>query len=853
MQGDRCYIDQIAIRGAWQPIIVHDDERMLAASGRQPKTFASPEENVSGMDSVLHHHRYADTALIARYETAGKRCGQMVIAFGVAVLLGWAAGNVTLTRLHSGWAAMRPMAAFCFILAGSALFAAGRSRTDRRWYMVQVVSASMVAAIGLATLAEYALNLQFRIDQLFQPAQAGPGPAPGRMAVAAASIFLLAGSALALLDTKPRWPSQLLAMLVIGVATLAMLGYAYGVSAFYHGAFFSTIALHTALGALLVGLGILLVRPSDGIIAILVSATVGGVLARRLLPLAVATPLLVGLLRIEGERRALYDSSLGVAVTSIAYVVLFGLFTWRDAQALRRSDALRLDAERVKEVKQAQVNGLIESAMDAIVMLDDAQNIIVFNAAAEKMFGYACADILGHPLGHLLPQRFRSEHAAQIRAFGTTGSSSRRMGLLGSVIAMRADGSEFPAEASISHFKVGAHRYWLAILRDITERVRIERELQASERRERERSEELSNLLFAVPAAVCITHDRQLTEVRGNELYERWFSADNAGPAAGAVQDTRQAEAGIPSHQAALRLAASGQEIRDHEFKHVHPDGTVRYLFGNAVPLFDEQGKACGAISAFVDVSELKRSEQALLTVTAGSVAKSDYITHMTHELRTPLGTMLGYAQMLELARPAPPATQLAAVRQIIKAGRYLRDLIGEVQELAKIEAQSTVACEPVPIDALLRDVQAMIEPLVGDAGLQVDLGGAHGIAVLANPVRIKQVMLNLLSNAIKYNRRGGRIDVTCAVDGPAQVRIGVRDTGNGLSPRELAGLFQPFNRLGQEGGAVVGTGVGLVVTKKLVESMGGTIGVESEVGRGSLFWFCMPLATGSVRLLENA
>ena len=797
------------------------------------------------MDSVMHHHRYVDTALIARYETAGKRCGQIVIALGIAVLLGWATGEATLTRLHSGWAAMRPMAALCFILAGTALFAAGRARTDLRWYIVQIGLGSMVAGIGLATLVEYALNYQFRIDQLFYAVQAGSRPDPGRMAIAAASSFLLAGTALVLLDTRARWLSQLLALLVIGIATLAILGYAYGVSALYHGTFFSTVALHTALGALLVGLGILLVRPSDGVIAILVSATVGGVLARRLLPLVVATPLLVGLLRIEGERRALFDSNFGVAITSVVYVLLFALFTWRDAEALRRGDALRLDAEHVKEVDQAKLTGLIESAMDAIVMLDDAQNIIVFNPAAVKMFEYARADIIGHPLGQLMPERFRSEHAAKIWAFGISGSTSRRMGLLGTVTAMRADGTEFPAEASISHFKVGPNRYWLAILRDITDRMRVERELQASEQRERERSEELSNLLFAVPAAVCITHDRQLTEVRGNELYERWFSAESADPAARPIQDRPQPEPDIPSRQVALRLAAGGEEIRDYEFKHVHADGTVRYLLGNAVPLFDEHGKACGAISAFVDVTELKLSEQAMLSVTAGSVAKSDYITHMTHELRTPLGTMLGYAQLLERARPAPQAAQLAAIGQIIKAGRYLRDLIGEVQELAKIEAQSTVSCEPVHIDILLRDLHAMIEPLVCEAGLEVDWGDAPGMVILANPVRIKQVMLNLLSNAIKYNRRGGRIDVTCDADGQAQVRIGVRDTGNGLSQVELAGLFQPFNRLGQEGGAVVGTGVGLVVTKKLVESMGGTIGVESEVGRGSLFWFSIPRWAG--------
>lgn len=815
------------------------------------------------MHSVLRNDKYANAALIFRYQSAGKRCGQLAITLGFAVLLGWATGIVTLTNIVPQWGAMQPNSALCLVLAGLSLFAAGKSRLDRHWRIIHLASATIVLGIGLATLLEYGLGLQFGIDQFFHPGSASADRRifPGRMALATATNFLLLGAALAILDTGARRLSQLLALLAMGIATLAILGYAYGVSALYDVGFFSTVALHTAIGTLLVGLGVLLVRPSHGMLAVLVSGTVGGVLARRLLPLAVATPFLLGWLRIEGERRAFYDSSFGVALTSVAYVILFGLFIWRTAETLRRSDDLRLDAEHLKQVNQAQMSGLIESAMDAIVMLDDAQRIIAFNPAAEKMFGYARADILGSSLSKLLPQRFRGAHDAQLRAFGVSGSASRRMGSLGSVAAIRADGTEFPAEASISHFDLGQGIFYTAIVRDITERTRVAAELDASERRERERSQELRNLLFAVPAAVCIAHDPLLAEVTGNELYDRWFRAPATGmpgqPGASEdarpAQDRQQKSGDIRSGQAALRQAAGGMHIRDYEFKHVHHDGTVRYLLGNAMPLWDEQGNACGAISAFVDVTELKLSELAMLSVTAGSVAKSDYITHMTHELRTPLGTMLGYAQMLESRTPAPSPAQLVAIGQIIKAGWYLRDLITEVQDLATIEADSAgLSCEPVSIDALLHDLRAMIEPLVANAGLHVNLAGENGLGIHANPVRIKQAMLNLLSNAIKYNRLGGSIDVSCVMDGKAQVRIGVRDTGHGLTPKELASLFQPFNRLGQQHGKEVGTGVGLVVTKKLVESMGGSIGAESEVGFGSLFWLNMPVAIDAALLVER-
>ena len=814
------------------------------------------------MVSVFAYNRYTDAELITRFEMAGKLCAQLAIVLGSTALLGWAVGIATKPDMTPKWMAIQAAFALCLVLAGTSLFAAGKSRSRRHWRVVQFVSAITVFGIGLFKLVQYCFALPLGIDQ-FPLAGATVSTyklGHGAMALVSATTVVLTGAALAVFDTRARLCSQPLALLAMVIATLTLLGYAYDVSTLPDSGIIFTAALHTAVGTLLVGLGILLMRPAHGVFAVLVSATVGGVLARRMLPVAVGTPFLLDWLRIEGERRHWYDANVGLALTSVAYVILFGLLIRRSAETLRRSDDLRLDAEKIKRAQETQIVALIDSSMDAIVMLDASQSIIVFNPTAEKMFGYARVDMIGSPLSILLPPRFRAAHGDQLRTFGISGFASRRMGSLGSILAMRADGTEFPVEASISHFDLGQGICYTAIVRDITERMCAEKELHASERRERERSQELGNLLFAVPAAVCIAHDSLLDELTGNELYDLWFGveaggtnkpAGTSGDPSSAIGRLRVGSA-IASGEAALRQAAAGAEIRDYEFKHVHPNGTERYLFGNATPLFDEQGTCCGAISAFVDVTELKLSERAMLSVTAGSVAKSDYITHMTHELRTPLSTMLGYAQLLE--KNTPTSTQLPAIRQIIKAGRYLRDLITEVQDLATLEADSAgMSCEPVSIDALLQDVCAMIEPLLSKTSLRVTLEGKDGLKVHANPVRIKQVMLNLLSNAIKYNRLGGRIDVSRFMDGQAQVRIGVRDTGHGLTPKELACLFQPFNRLGQEHGKEVGTGVGLVVTKKLVESMGGIIGAESEVGSGSLFWFCIPVATHSSQLAVYA
>lgn len=222
------------------------------------------------------------------------------------------------------------------------------------------------------------------------------------------------------------------------------------------------------------------------------------------------------------------------------------------------------------------------------------------------------------------------------------------------------------------------------------------------------------------------------------------------------------------------------------------------------------------------------------------NLAKSEFLSSMSHELRSPLNAILGFAQLMESDPSLASPDQKESVAQILHAGWHLLKLINEILDLAKIESrQIPLLIEAVSMSKVILECKGMIEPQLQERArtlLLPILDSPH--FVMADHTRLKQVLLNLLTNAIKYNGKQGLITITLEQEHPDRLRVGVRDTGAGMSSEQLIQLFQPFNRLNQESGKEEGTGIGLVVAKQLIELMGGKIGVESTPDVGSNFWF---------------
>jgi PAS domain S-box-containing protein len=275
-------------------------------------------------------------------------------------------------------------------------------------------------------------------------------------------------------------------------------------------------------------------------------------------------------------------------------------------------------------------------------------------------------------------------------------------------------------------------------------------------------------------------------------------------------------------------------------------NGSYKWILcRNTLVTRDEVGNPLRMIGIHSNISERKEVEAALVearvSAERANLAKSAFLSSMSHELRTPMNAILGFSQMLEYDSGLN-ADQQDNVHEILKGGRHLLELINEVLDLAKIESgRIDLSLEPVELAGLAEDCRQLILPLAATRHIKLMLDVPPYMAVRADHTRLKQVLLNLLSNAIKYNRDGGTVRVGVQMLEEGWRRITVADEGNGIAPADMAQLFQPFSRLNAKQNDIEGTGIGLTITRSLVELMGGKVGFDSQVGVGSTFWIDMP------------
>lgn len=515
--------------------------------------------------------------------------------------------------------------------------------------------------------------------------------------------------------------------------------------------------------------------------------------------------------------------------------------TWDPERSLLYGAARDVTERRLRRAELARNEKLIHAILDhseaAVSVVDASQRYVLANDTFARLVGKDRAEIVGRTVEEVWAPRPvpGGETAREVLETG-------RAVITDEVIDLEDGPHIFMTTRFPVHNDAGQVMGTAAFATDISGRSALEQRLA-------ERQRLLDTIVSASPDIVIILDpDGRVTEVSqaaGRILGQR--TDHLVHEALGALVHPEDLPAVQAEHQ---RLLSGEQRQLDLRYRVRHRDGHWVTLATRGRAVVSEDGDAAGAVVVSRDVTgdlEVEAElERALAEAERASLAKSAFLSRMSHELRTPLNSVLGFAQLLQL--DGVEGEQQQAVGHILRAGQHLLNLIDEVLDITRIESgRLDLVLGPVSVADVVGDAVNLTRPLAEDRGIQVstDLRDLPpGTHVQADRQRLLQVLLNLLSNGVKYNHADGAVVLSAATEG-AEVRLSVSDTGPGIAPEDSERVFRPFDRLGAERSGVQGTGVGLALSKHLVEQMGGKISLTSEPGQGAVFNVAMVRVAG--------
>ncbi|QDU21319.1 hybrid sensor histidine kinase/response regulator [Urbifossiella limnaea] len=824
-----------------------------------------------------------------------------VTLIGSLVLVGWAFDVPVLRALAPGLTAMNPGGtAFALLLAGPALWL--QLGPDGRRRLVARALAAGVVLVAALRIGGYLAGWDGGPDQLLFREMLDREDPPNRMAPNTAAGLLLAGLALVLLDVRWRRgirPAEVLALAAAGVALTAVVGYAYSAEALAGVEQFVPMALNTAAALGLLSAGILCARSTSGLMAVAVSPGAGGVMVRRLLPVAVLVPFAAGWVRWAGEQRGVISPVMGLSLFVLVNAAVFSAFVWGIGASLERADRERWRAERRLTAQYAATQALADSPQPAAAMpailgaicdslgwqlgavwrVDESGNALrcadVWSVSPSPAF----ADLsrqLTFARGAGLPGRVwasgrpvwvpdvvtdpnfpRAPAAARDGLHAAFGFPVEVDGAVIGIVEFFGREIEEPDDELLRMFAaIGSQIGQFLKRKQAEDELTRERLLLRNLLDTVRRSEERFRSLTEATAAIVWTTDATggaVTEQPGWSTYtgQTFEQLRGWGWLEAIHPDDREETTRVWS----AALAARTQCQVEHRLRRY--DGEYRHMLVRAVPILDEGGGVREWVGAHTDIDAERRAdaatEEARLAAEAATRTKSEFLANMSHEIRTPLNGIIG---MTELALDTELTPEQREYLGLVKTSAdHLLTVINDILDFSKIEAgKLDLECTDFDLRDTLDDTVATLAARAHKKGLELADHVAPEVpsALAGDPHRLRQVVVNLIGNAIKFTEAGEVVlDVSRWQDddgpdapGGVVLHFAVRDTGIGITADQQAKLFRAFAQADTSTTRRYGgTGLGLAISARLVEMMGGRVWLESEVGRGSTFHFTVRFA----------
>jgi len=615
----------------------------------------------------------------------------------------------------------------------------------------------------------------------------------------------------------------------------------------------------------------------------------------------IQTYLLAGVVKIDPERDASATHRNGNTVTvqisftpiKLPHKTTF-FFSIRDITSRKRIEQHIRDNE-------SYLNAVIDTAVDGIITISEKGIIKSFNQAAESMFGYKEREVKGKNISILMTSPDANNHDNHLNKYMQTGKAAI-VGIGREVIAQRKDGRQFPMDLSVAKVEQKGRLFYTGIVRDVSERhaaqqhqARQQQLLDVIRQGMQMQMTGVSHTVYAsymlgeilqlndspcgfigevindsvnspvlrMHAIINLSWDNK-TKLSNDEIIYKGMDIPVSDNLLGTTLSNRDAT--IIDMSASIPRATELTDL----FPEIESFLGIPLHFGNdTIGIYGLANRPGGYNTEHVEflqpftlsyssIINHKRSSEREHDITKdllrakteaekSNQAKTEFLSRMSHELRTPLNAIIGFSQLLAISELT--AEQADGIKHIENAGKHLTNLINEVLDIARIEAgRHEYSLEAVHINQMFEDVNGLVSPLTQQRqmALNVEDPGQVDIFVLADAQQLKQVLLNFLSNAIKYGRNNGNIVLTCNESTNGFLRISVQDDGYGIDANKLDRVFEPFDRLDAAQTNIVGTGVGLALSKALIEGMSGRIGVDSQVGKGSTFWIELPIYSKS-------